>query len=196
MIKTAINSTFPHLHANIVKYDKSIFVTDYTEKTKLTHPKRAVEIFSPHPCTDNECFELKNNIDLEIDTIILDNNSFKYSNGLSKSQCETTVFPSTSLSDSWFLLLELKYSNKPVNNASNLKKAIKQLFKTRYHYIQENVISNKNTQYLIASLPMQSEPFLNFSLTPAYLLKLKTKRNIILRLKNDIEIIDNQLLSV
>ena len=196
MIKTNISLSLPHLHANIVSYNKNIFITDYTEKTKMTIPRRSVEIFSPFPCPDNDCFYINNMVQLNIDTIVLDNHSFKHFNGLPKSQCETTMFPSTSIDESWFLLIELKYSNKPINNASNLKKAVKQLFKTRYHYIQENVISKKNTQYLIASLPMQIEPFANFSLTPSYLLNLKVKRNIILRFKNSVRIIDDKLINV
>ena len=54
----------------------------------------------------------------------------------------------------------------------------------------------QNTAYLIASLPIQSEPFTNFSLTPNYLLNLKRKRNIVLRLKNSVEIKNSELLIV
>lgn len=196
MIKTGISTKFPHLYAKIVKFNKHIFVADYTEQTKLIPPKREVEIFSPDPCTDIDYFTINNPSNIEVDTIILDNYSFTYSNGQPRSQCEVTLFPSTSNENSWFLLTELKYSIKPDRNSKNLRKAVKQLLKTRYYYIQENIICKTNNQYLIASLPMQGEPFPNFSLTQALLLNLKVKRNVILRLKNSVEIQDNKIIKV
>lgn len=196
MIKSNISIKFPHLYAKIVKFDKHIYVADYTEHTKLITPKRDVEIFSPNPCTDIDYFSIKNPSDIEVDTIILDNNSFTYQNGQSRSQCETTMFPSNSDANSWFLLTELKYSINPNKNSKNLRKAIKQLLKTRYYYIQELIITKTNNQYLIASLPMQGEPFANFSLTPSFLLNLKIKRNVILRLKNSVEIQDDKIIKV
>ena len=77
-----------------------------------------------------------------------------------------------------------------------MRKAIRQVLKTRYYYFQDGIITMQNTAYLIASLPIQSEPFSNFSLTPNYLLKLKKTRNVILRLKNSVEIQNNELLIV
>lgn len=138
-----------------------------------------------------------NNNKLSVNTIIFDNTSFTYCNGKAKSQCENVCFPKSSDKKSWILFTELKYSSKPLNNENNLKKAINQLFKTRYHYIQSGVFKkNENISYLIASLPLQREPFPNFSLTQVYLSTLKTKHNIILRLKNSVEVIDSSIIIV
>lgn len=195
MIKTNISTLFSH--HNFIEFADNIYIADYTEITKTEAIKRSVEISSPNPPTDNHYFELENNDSLEVSNIIFDNYSFVYSNNNPKTQCETCSFPKNSTIDSWILFAELKYSSKPLNNEINLKKAIKQLFKTRFHYIQANVFNrNENLSYLIASLPLQSEPFANFSLTPAYLLNLKEKHNIILRLTNKAEIIDDKMILV
>jgi hypothetical protein len=53
-----------------------------------------------------------------------------------------------------------------------------------------------NTCYLIASLPQQSEPFANFSVTPACLAKLKQTRNIVLRMGNSVKVINNKFINV
>ena len=196
MIKSNIQTSFVHQYGVIQSFNESAYVADYTEQTKTLPIKKSVEFFSPNPPTDIDFFSIINTPKLDIDGIGFDNNSFVYSNGNAKSQCEAVFFPSTSNPKSWILLCELKYSSKPLNNTNNLRKAIKQLFKTRFYYIQENVISASNTCYLLASLPMQSEPFANFSVTPAFLIKLKSSRNIILRLKNTIEVEDNLVLKV
>lgn len=195
MIRANIGSKFPHHTFSTFNLD--FFIADYTELTRTISPRRSVEIFSPSPCLDNSCFSVKNPNSLLVDTVIFDNNSFKYSSGNAKSQCETASFPSVSDTTTWILFVELKYSLNPLNNANNLRKAIKQLFKTRYHYIQSSVFSkNENNCYLIGALPLQSEPFSNFSLTPSYLVNLKMKHNIILRLKNSIEIENESLILV
>lgn len=195
MFRTNISSIFPH--HTFIDFNSDIYITDYTQLTFGQAIKRSVEIFSPDPPLDNDYFKIENNDSIEISNIIFDNKSFVHINGNPKSQCETTSFPKVSTIESWILFTELKYSSKPLNNENNLKKAIKQLFKTRYHYIQSNIYKeNENTSYLIASLPLQSEPFANFSLTPAYLSNLKEKHNIILRLTNSLEVIDDKILLV
>jgi hypothetical protein len=147
-----------------------------TLQTQTLPVKRSVEFFSPNPPSDISYFTINNPKKIEFNGIEFDNSSFVYPNGNTKSQCEAVFFPQNSTPDSWILFCELKYSNMPKNNERNLKKAIKQLIKTRYHYLQENVISKTNTQYLLASLPLQSEPFANFILTQSDLLKLKRKK--------------------
>jgi len=195
MIRTNISRIYSHHILN--EYNENIFVVDYTEKTKFETIRRSVEIFSPTPPGDNSYFSLFNNNKLIVNSIIFDNTSFTYTNGNAKSQCENTCFPKFSDEKSWILFTELKYSSKPLNNENNLKKAIKQLFKTRYHYLQSGIFrKNQNTSYLIASLPLQREPFSNFSLTQVYLSSLKTKHNIILRLKNSVEVINNSIIIV
>jgi hypothetical protein len=190
MIRTNISAIYPN-HIN--KYRSSnttIYIADYTEQTKALRKKRGVEIFNTNPPTDINFFTLANNPSLEIGYIDFDNSSFVCSNGKPRSQCECVVFPHASVLNSWVLFSELKYSPNPKSNSYNLNKAIKQLYKTRYYYVQNNIISKKNTSYLIASLPLQTEPFLNFSLTPAFLIKLKSKKNIVLKRTNNVEIIN------
>lgn len=196
MIKTNIQTNYSHQYTNIQSFNSNIYVADYTEQTKTLPVKRSVEFFSPNPPMDIDFFSIINSFNIDIDAIKFDNTSFVYSNGNPKSQCEAVFFPNSSDTNSWILFCELKYSSKPFNNTNNLRKAIKQLFKTRFYYIQVNIIDHSNTCYLIASLPMQSEPFANFSITPTFLIKLKTTRNIILRLKNSVEIKDDKALQI
>lgn len=196
MVKANIHAEFNHQYCVIENFTDNIFVADYTEQTRLLPIKKDVEFFSSTPPTDIKSFCIKNENAISIDGIKFNNLSFVYSCGRPKSQCEAVFFPSVSASDSWVLFCELKYSFRPRNNENNLRKAILQLYKTRCHYILKNVISSTNKAYLIASLPMQPEPFPNFSLTPAYLLNLRRKKNIILRLKNEVEIVDDKRIAV
>ena len=196
MIKQRIQHKYVHQYNVINNFNDNIHIADYTEQTKGQAIKRSVEFFSPNPPIDINYFTITNSPLLEIDSIEFDNNSFVHSNGNAKSQCEAVVFPTVSTNDSWVLFCELKYSSLPRNNNRNLRKAIKQVLKTRYYYFQYGIITMQNTAYLIASLPIQSEPFTNFSLTPNYLLNLKRKRNIVLRLKNSVEIKNSELLIV
>ena len=196
MIKSNIQLHYPHQYLSIITFSDNIYIADYTELTRNISPKRSVEIFSPIPCSDNDYFSVINPNAISIDSIIFNNSSFVYANGNSKNQCETITFPSNSTNDTWILLTELKYSNVPLNNKKNLKKAIKQLFKTWYHYILSNTITKNQKFYLIASLPKQTEPFANFIVTQTFLTNLKTKRNIILRLKNSIEIQSDEIILV
>jgi hypothetical protein len=196
MIKSQIQLNYIHQFNAIINFSNDVFVADYTELTKTHSIKRSVEFFSPNPPGDIDYFSIINSPKLSIDGIEFDNTSFTRSNGEAKTQCESVFFPHISANDSWILFCELKYSSRPLNNRNNLKKAINQLFKTRYYYYQENIINSSNTSYLIASLPLQSEPFTNFSITPALLTKLKSSRNIVLRLKNSVEIVDDKIILV
>lgn len=196
MIKTNITTEYPHQLSSYIAANDSIFIADYTEQTKTLPVKRSVEVFVGAPPTDIDPFSVINNIPLEIGSITFDHTSFVYPNGNTRSQCECVVFPVTSSSDSWILFMELKYSSQPSYNEINILKAIRQLYKTRTYYCINNVITKTNTSYLIASLPMQAEPFANFTLYPARMLSLKSKHNVILRLKNSVEIIDDKTLDV
>lgn len=196
MIKQRIQIKYVHQFNLIKNFSDNTHIADYTEQTKRDLIKRSVEFFSPNPPIDINYFTINNPPLLDIDGIEFDNNSFVHSNGNPKSQCEAVIFPTVSTNTSWVLFCELKYSSLPRNNNRNLRKAIKQVLKTRYYYFQNGIITIENTAYLIASLPIQSEPFTNFSLTPNYLLNLKRKRNIVLRLKNSIEIKNSELLIV
>lgn len=196
MIKTNITSNYPNQNRSCTHTDKSIFIADYTEKTKSLIPKRGVEIFIGTPPTDIDFFSLVNSVSLNINKIVFDNSSFVYPDGTARSQCECVIFPCTSNINSWILFVELKYSCKKCNNRNNLQKAIRQLYKTRSYYFQKGIFSIKNPCYLIASLPMQTEPFANFSLTPAKMQTLKRKHNVILRLKNAVSITDKETISV
>lgn len=194
MIKRNIRNRFNNQYNTLSKYSSNIYVADYTEATKNQPIKRGVEIFCPNPPADINYFSITNPKKITTIGIIFDNNSFVYSDGSSKSQCESVFFPDNSNNKSWILFCELKYSNKTHNNRRNLQKAIKQLYKTRYYYFQESIFGEENICYLIASLPLQTEPFLNFSLSPAYLRKLKRKRNIVLRLSNNVEILSDEII--
>lgn len=196
MIKQRIQSNYIHQFNTIKNFNDDLYIADYTEQTKTLPVKRSVEFFSPNSPTDITFFSVINTPKIIVDGIEFNNSSFVCGNGNPRTQCEAVVFPTVSHSDSWVLFCELKYSSKPSNNSNNLKKAIKQLYKTRYYYVQSNVISLTNNCYLIASLPLQSEPFPNFSISQPILTKLKRNKNIILRLKNNVEIIDNKLLKV
>ena len=196
MIKNNIQFSYIHQYDSIQNFNDNIFIADYSEQTKALPVKRRVEYFTSTPPTDIDYFSIINTPKIDVDGIVFDNLSFVHADGKPKSQCEAVFFPDSSNIDSWILFCELKYSSKPLNNTNNIRKAIKQLFKSYYYYTQDCVISNSNICYLIASLPMQSEPFANFSVPPAFLTKLKNTRNIVLRLKNSVEIKDNKMVLV
>lgn len=100
------------------------------------------------------------------------------------------------MADSWIFFAELKYSNRPYNNDNNLRKAISQLYYTSTYYRVKGIFSKTNTCYLLASLPMQAEPFAQTIISPVDLLRLKRKHNVILRLQNHAEIQDDKAISV
>lgn len=191
MIEEKIKTEFPH--HNITKHTGDIYVADYTEQTQN---RRGVEILDTKP-SDIDVFYINNPKPIEVGTVIFDNNSFTYPNGNAKSQCEACVFPYQSNDEGWILFTELKYSNKSKRNRRNLRKAIRQLYKTRYHYLDKGIFEKrKNRCYLIGSLPQQDEPFPNFILDIGWVTRLKTKHNIILRLTNSVKILDDKVLDV
>lgn len=196
MIKANIALHYSHHLVNLQNFSDNIYIADYTEMTKTFQVKRNVEFFSPVNPTDINYFSVNNIHNLNINGVKFDQFSFVCGNGNTRTQCEAVLFPGNSQSDSWVLFCELKYSIKPLRNTYNLEKAIKQLYKTRYYYIQNKVIESTNISYLIASIPCQSEPFANFSISPNMLIKLKNSRNIILRLKNSVDILNDKMISV
>jgi hypothetical protein len=171
MIKANIAREYPHHTAQFTA--QTLYVADYTNQTKNSPPVRGVEFFKGTPPTNIDLFELKNAVNLRIGYIGFDNNSFLRSDGSSESQCECVVFPETSNVSSWIFFAELKYSNYPAGNSNTLRKAIRQLDKTRTYYFNKNVFSKTNTCYLFASLPMQKEPFPNFIVSQAASQRLK-----------------------
>jgi hypothetical protein len=196
MIKTQIQIHFLHQYSAIRTFSDHCFVADYTEQTKTLAVKRSVEFFDSTNPSDIDFFSIINTPPISFDGIIFNNLSFVFRNGFPKSQCESVFFPSTSNNNSWILFCELKYSSKPLNNFNNLRKAVNQLYRTRYYYVQTGIITPTNCTYLVASLPMQSEPFANFSISQPLLIKLKRTRNIVLRLKNKVEIVDDMTILV
>ena len=194
MIRTNIQNHFSHHLGNSITTCNSIYVADYTQQTKS---KNGVTLFDGTiPLDINYYFTVNNPKSIKIDSIRFDNQSFFKPNGDIASQCECVTYPNSSNDESWILFLELKYSSKKKNNKKNLNKARKQLFKTQYYYKSKGVFGNSNTCYLLASLPMQSTPFANFSLGPPYLLGMKKKHNVIIRFQNSVEIIDSKMLKV
>lgn len=195
MIKTNIAIKYPAHHSQCLITNETLYVADYTHQTKNTLVKIGTKLFPKTPPTDINYFSIINTPNLDVGGIAFDENSFKYANGDSRSQCECVVFPDVSLEDSWIIFVELKYGSNIDFNESHLNKARKQLFKTRTYYSLEAIFDKKkSTSYLIASLPLQSEPFPNIALTPAYLQNLKNKHNVIFRVKNLVEIEDNKIL--
>lgn len=196
MIRKKIETSFLHHLNSCTTTNSSLYVADYTEKTKNDPIKRGTELFVASPPSDINYFTVNNSCNLKIDGIPFDNNSFIYPNGNTASQCECVIYPSNSNKDSWILFIELKYSYKTKNNKKNLNKAKRQLFKTQYHYKSKGVFNKNNTCYLLASLPMQSPPFANLSLSQPYLLAMKRKHNVVIRFQNSVEIIDDKKIKV
>jgi hypothetical protein len=196
MIKANITREYP-AHIAVCNYsDKSLYLADYTEQTKTLPVKRGVEIFKDISPADIDYFTLQNNIGLRNGFIIFDNTSFTGTDGSVLSQCECVVFPQSSDEYSWIFFAELKYSNKAYNNDNNLQKAIRQLYKTRTYYLMQGIFSKTNACYLLASLPMQAEPFAQFIVTQTDLLRLQGKHNVILRLQNHADIQDDKVIEV
>ncbi len=175
-------------------FNDDIFIADYSKQTSC---KRSVEFSIKTTFTDIDYFSLLNPNKLLSTIIVFDNKSFNYTDGSPKSQCESVCFPSDSDNDSWILFLELKYGNEK-NNNNNLKKAIRQLYRTRYHYIQSGAVKSgtNNKFYLIASLPCQAEPFNSFTLTQSQLTNLLLKHRIILRFKNCVSIYNDKIINI
>lgn len=196
MIKTNISNCFPHQYLKYKFSDKDLFITDYTNQTKNLRIRRGVELFEEVPPTDINYFTVKNPNKFNVGYIDFDNSSFTFGNNTPRSQCECVLFPNVSTNESWLLFCELKYSSHSIYNEINLKKALKQLYRTRYYYFQKNIFEFSNTSYLIASLPLQTPPFINFSIPQPILTKVKKKRNIILKLTNSLTIKNNNTILV
>ena len=196
MIRKKIETSFPHHLNSCIATSSSLYVADYTEKTKNDPIKRGTELFEVSPPSDIDFFTVNNQNNLMIEGIPFDNNSFTYPNGNIASQCECVIYPHCSNNESWILFLELKYSCKPKNNKNNLNKARKQLFKTQYYYKSKGVFNKDNICYLLASLPMQCPPFANSSFPPGYLSAMKKKHNVVIRFQNSVEIIDDRKIKV
>lgn len=196
MIRKKIQTSFPHHLNSCTTTSSSLYVADYTEKTKNEPIKRGTELFEVSPPSDIDYFTVNNPCNLEMDGIPFDNKSFTYPNGNTASQCECVIYPHSSNDESWILFLELKYSNKKKNNKHNLKKARRQLFKTQYYYKSKGVFNKNNICYLLASLPMQHPPFAHISLTQPYLSAMKKRHNVVIRYQNSVEIIDDKKINV
>ncbi|EKX89938.1 hypothetical protein [Alloprevotella sp. oral taxon 473] len=196
MIRTKIQNVFSHHLQNCTTTTANLYVADYTEQTRLQAIKRATELFDGSPPNDIDYFTVENPLSVEIDGIPFDNRSFTRRNGSPLSQCECAIYPHNNIGGSWILFLELKYSNNEKNNKRNLNKARKQLFKTRYYYKSMGIINKNNTCYLLASMPMQSSPFANISLSQPYLLAMKKKHNIVIRFQNSAKIKDYKIIEL
>jgi len=193
MIKSNITAKYPSHIRGCTSTDQSLYIADYTQHTAS---RRGTKLFSETPPTDIDYFTLHNTSTLQVTGIAFKNKSFVSPTGNPCSQCECVVFPDKSNLESWIFFAELKYSNLDKNNETNLNKARKQLFKTQYYYKSEGIFTATNTCYLIASLPLQIEPFPNISLDPSYLLDMKEKHNIVIRFQNSAEIIDSKQINV
>ena len=193
MIRQQIQCHFSHHLDKSITTCNSIYVADYTQQS---NNKKGVVLSDGIIPAGIDCFIINNPNSIEVDGIPFDNNSFRKSNGKVASQCECVIYPNSSNDESWILFLELKYSSKIKNNKKKLNKARKQLLKTRCYYKSQKVFGKNNTCYLLASLPMQSTPFPNFSLGQPYLLRMKKKLNVIIRFQNSVAIIDSKMLKV
>ncbi|MDR3188938.1 MAG: hypothetical protein LBT94_07125 [Prevotellaceae bacterium] len=196
MIKANITSAYP-AHMEACAYsNESLYVADYTKQTRASAIKRGVEIFQGAAPRDIAYFTLQNNVRLLNGFIIFNNASFTRPDGRARSQCECVVFPEASDANSWIFFIELKYGAEPCNNNKNLRQAIMQLYKTRAYYYLSEVFLKTNTCYLLASLPIQAEPFAQAIITQPALLRLKRKHNVVLRLQNHAEVQDDKVIVV
>lgn len=194
MIKANIAREYPTHIAACTYSDKSLYLADYTEQTRLLPVKRNVEIFEDIPPADIKYFTLINNVNLQNGFIKFDNSSFIGLDGKPLSQCECVVFPETSTITSWIFFAELKY-NESKNNR-HIRKAINQLYKTRTYYFLKGIFAKTNPCYLLASLPIQAEPFAQSIISPSDLIRLKNRHNVILRLQNSATIQNDKIINV
>ena len=193
MIRANIIREYPSHLRNCTNTAQSLFIADYTKQTASA---RGVELFTGKPPEDIGYFALYNYVGLQTTGVVFSNTSFIRPDGSPRSQCECVVFPDMSNHESWILFVELKYSCHDYNNENNLNKARRQLFKTQYYYKRQGIYTTTNTCYLLASLPLQTEPFLNISLDPSYLLDMKEKHNIVIRFQNSAEVVDDKQINV
>lgn len=196
MIRNRIKAEFPHQLSNCITTRNTIYMADYTQKTKRLKKKKGVTLFDGIPPDDIRYFKLKNPEHIELDGIAFNNKSFVKPDGNVDSQCECVMFPHISDSHSWICFVETKYSYKPKNNPMNLNKACAQLLRTQNHYRSKGVIGAGNACYLLASLPEQYPPFSHFSLSPNYLMQLKRRYNITMRISNSAKVLSSETLTV
>ena len=195
MIKSKIKGSVykDHLGSSLV-FGDTVYLVDYSDSKT---PKLGVKFLNAKP-NDIGAFELINKKNLSICCLRYTNKSFTRNvNGLRIfcSQCEGAMFPDQSSGDSWLLFAELKYCQEN-NNDSHINKARRQLYKTRYYYKSENILSPSNICYLIISLPTQSTPYSHTGFAPSYLLQLKSKHNIVMRATGGVEVLNDQMLYV
>ena len=183
MIKTKIEQSYPHQKAYMGESNDSFYIADYTLQTKS---KRSVEILKNQP-EDIEELYVDNTERIPVSHVVFNEKSFTKNDGSSASQCECTFFPEDE-NASWITFVELKYSYKHWNNRHNLKKARCQLFKTRSYYLVNGIIDKNKRSYLIASMPLQDIPFANFQITQDYLIRLRKRHNVVLKLTNHLVI--------
>ena len=93
MIQENIKKSYPHHLAKYTCTDQSIFVADYTHRTKFITPKRGTEFFVASPPTDIKHFSLHNPKNLKTLGVPFDQDSFKRFDGNIDSQCECVIFP-------------------------------------------------------------------------------------------------------
>jgi len=195
MIQERIKAHYPHhLEAEgQLTTKKSMYVADYN---KQTGSKEGVKLFCCPPTEEIKCFILNNPCGIEITGLPFDKMSFVKPEGGSESQCECVIYPKENDETSWICFVELKYREKSTKNRRNLMKARRQLLRTQACYRCKQVIDKRNTCYLFASLPLQTEPFPHFTLKQSYLIDLKRRFNIVLRFKNSAEVLNHTMLRV
>ncbi len=191
MIKSRIkNSVYKdHLGAAKVLSD-TVYLVDYSNSAK---PKLGTCFLDTIP-NDIEVFTINNPNAMDVCCLRYTDKSFQRKvNGIRKfrSQCEGVLFPDESDIEPWIMFSELKYC-KVENNKGNINKARRQLYKTRYYYKEQGIISRDNTSYLIISLPKQNVPYAHTAFSQPYLTRLKKKHNVILRATDKVEILDKK----
>lgn len=195
MIQKRIKTSFPHHLLNCRTEQQSLYIADYTQKTKKEPKRRGVEL-SYQPPADIECVMVENLRPIELDIVFFGQDSFKKQDGQIASQCECVLYPHENDEHSWICFIEMKYSHSSGSNEKNINKARLQLFRTQYYYRREGIFGKTNSCYLVISLPKQKPPFLNFTLTPAYLGEMKKRHSIIIYLQNAITISNEKQINV
>lgn len=135
---------------------RSMYVADYN---KQTGSKEGVKLFDcPPPTEEIKCFILNNPRGIEITGLPFDKMSFVKPEGGSESQCECVIYPEENDETSWICFIELKYTEHKHFKRAN--EARKQLHKTQAYYRSKGIFGEKNTCYLLASLPQQKDPII------------------------------------
>ena len=137
-------------------------------------------------------FRINNHKPVKIKYIKFSNADFSRKKDVSP-HCEAVFFPEKVQAGEWILFLEMKYTGNPGRNPGYLQKALKQLFCTWFYYKAKGIKMENYLTWLIASLPEQRPPFLNFQLTQADLIRWR-RRNIIVKLANSINVLNRTTL--